>query len=1129
MSSAALTRSRNVSVFVSYSTSDERLANDVVAYLEKRQGTSCFLAPRNIPAGEYWGPRLESEIQGSDVVLLLYTPSSAQSEYVQQEIRWAERERTPIWMLKDPDLKLNEFFGGFGFTKRQAYPLRANDQTACLDSLVASLETIHLKLNLGTGVIDAAANPYPGFGPFNESNTRFYFGREDDCESLANALYDGPRSGDFKPAGAAHETGSNLLLMYGPSGVGKSSLLRVGLPTRVAESDWISKPILFSQYQEGEDRSEFLMRAAWNQLRAHNAAPREDAVASGQLVQAIADLVREQEQKGTRHCIFCFDQMEELFEQRVQKTQIDDFLNDVLHLLRVTGVRILVSFREEALGAVERRVEDLAIPCRRWRIGELSVEKAKECIVGPAQASGVDFQEALADELVNVLARPHGRDLYRHLVYSVEPVSLQLVCRSLWQRVATSHARINTRIHESNLPGEGLTLHERVRRFVEEVVKEYLGNVIDEVAEERVRADTSGRIYSKEQWLEFIQTSLVLFVGQGKGQRRQRVPEVQLPDGTKRVGRFSEELIRTMVNKGLVHRCDDAPEYELVHDVLAETIDREYRGSVMLVPKLNILESSLRDVTQGAASSARTGAGKEPLRGFFNANSTLLNDLEDARQNVYFHEEEAAFLVRCALGHQDQHLPGYRISSLGWAQDLGKNSPHVLAGIIEDGLQVNPEEELEVQQRSDPVRLDVIALLRTPEIRSCLVDRAKNIDHMKGLIAPLRKAALSGTTDVREKACAALLEMEDQQGVEELFTDFREKREREARSTMILLRHAADTTSSHKSYWERWKQLGRWTRLAMLRAMCAFRARQSSARMLLILAVCAPMTAVGAAIPFIFAGYLGASLTLEDAAFGAVKGLFHGVSGGLVWGLTIAGALLLYGVVWRGGRIRAGKADALPILFWSVTGGVIGGIANTIMIAFVYSKPGILDAGWVNTKPATVADMLRQIFWQTRCGFVLPIFGAMLGVGIAWSLAAIMGDPVEAWAADLTSISTIGDAWGVARSIGKKVLKSSWRNAIMVAFAGLLVYCVVVPGPGVCDPSAPMNDAQCSQSPQHLAALPYRAAGLVPVILGGSLALELAFLFSVVSVRIGVKVEESRDFLQSAGPYATPVQPPAAI
>jgi hypothetical protein len=152
--------------------------------------------------------------------------------------------------------------------------------------------------------------------------------------------------------------------------------------------------------------------------------------------------------------------------------------------------------------------------------------------------------------------------------------------------------------------------------------------------------------------------------------------------------------------------------------------------------------------------------------------------------------------------------------------------------------------------------------------------------------------------------------------------------------------------------------------------------------------------------------------------------------------------------------------------------------------------------------------------WGTMHGWIMPLFGAFLGPGIAWSLMAVLHDPKQRFSA-----GGFGSAGRNLRSIfviAGSVLRESWRNAIWLAAGAYVIMKFVHPGPGVCDLIGNPKAISAGCDPHALLA-PFwaRSFGLAFIILGGSLALEIAFLFSLITVRSGFTLNRNPSFLLS--------------
>jgi hypothetical protein len=1062
---------RTFKVFVSYSSRDEGLAQKLVNYLETEGKISCFLAPRNIAPLEEWLPKLSSEIRERNLVLLLYTPHAAESEYVRSEIREADTCGRQVWMVMERNTRLDPWFDRFVFTKRNAFTFDAGQENESFKLLRDALNAEWEKHNRGT--IDPADSPYPGFQPFGKAFENYYFGRGEDARELAEAL--------TQPHNTRDATKDDrLLFLYGPSGVGKTSLLTVGLRKTLPEKNWLGDPILVPDHIKTDSTGYHLMRAALEQLRGSSDSKPASAIQKeaivGEIFAAARDHKSAQDVKYAQH-IFIFDQTEELFGREEQSVQSHEFLNYAKNLLErcwldEVHVRIIVSFREELRGKAELYTEQLQI-APWWRpIRKLSRRQAMECIMEPAKARGVDFDPELAKALAGALAAREGGD------YTVEPRKISQVCKRLWEKAGRMPGGPHSAINAGCLVEWKGSPRERVDGYVRDVLEKDLDEAVKEIAE-RPNLLEGAPNTSQDAKEEFIRLSLLGFVSSRK---RTRVPET-FQNGERCVGRLPGKVVDELVGRGLVRRCGDAPEYELVHDFLAEAIDDKYRGRVAFELSFNQLASTLL-IAQGQES--------------FNRETTLLADLEPARENkLYFREDEAEFLLRCALGDLHKNAQGKTISPFGWAEKLAAASPSKLAEVLHDAL---------AQDRDVSVRLDVLGLLHNAEIRG-------RIEDLRKLYEQVVQLALESEIEVRKAACSVLIAADDQASLQRLFDALKDQRTRgAARMAIGLLRDAVDTLhGTGAAYWPRWKKLALFSRAGILAELAALRLKESFGKIAFITVVSAVFTAIGAAVPFVVVGSFGASLTMGEP--NAAAGFLQGSAGGFVWGFAVSLLLLLYTVIWRGGRIRRSMQDSLAVFAATVLGGFFGGICNSAMIASTFSPDIRAASGWTkNVTDPCVQQAVRtghSLFLQnlldaveTGYAWVLPILGIALGVGVAWSLVRILGDPAEKWAGDQRAIQTPAGAWQSIKTIAGRVFPPAWRNVAAVtlgAFAALVVLQAFKSGVKVAASLPPVG---------------WRTAGISLVVLFGSVFCEIGFLFGVLSVRVGASMGQYPDFLR---------------
>lgn len=82
-------------VFISYS-SKNKTAADAICHVLENNGIKCWMAPRDIPAGSRYGDMIDDAIKFSSVVVVIFSQTAAESEWVNGELNVAFEEQKTI-------------------------------------------------------------------------------------------------------------------------------------------------------------------------------------------------------------------------------------------------------------------------------------------------------------------------------------------------------------------------------------------------------------------------------------------------------------------------------------------------------------------------------------------------------------------------------------------------------------------------------------------------------------------------------------------------------------------------------------------------------------------------------------------------------------------------------------------------------------------------------------------------------------------------------------------------------------------------------------------------------------------------------------------------------------------------
>jgi len=334
--------------------------------------------------------------------------------------------------------------------------------------------------------VQAINRPYPGLRPFEPWESSIFFGRESHTDLLLEIL-----------------DREHVLVVTGPSGSGKSSLIRAGLVPalplgtigrgvgwRVAMMKPGDRPVrrlaqallepdafgveLLQGPEPGAENNEPLRSLAHVQAELTR-GPRS-------LVDLVAD-VRAHSTNQDFDLLLLVDQFEEIFtyEKAGERdvNEADQFVNLLLQAAadKAAGIYVVMTMRTDFLGQCTRFLElPNVINHAGFLTPRLSRDELAKAVSGPARVFGGDLDADLTGELVNA-----GHDDPDQL-----PV-LQHALARMWDlRTAAGdmHPRLTLQdLHAVGGINEALSMH------------------ADEVLAGLSRADESGQVLLHAQWL----------------------------------------------------------------------------------------------------------------------------------------------------------------------------------------------------------------------------------------------------------------------------------------------------------------------------------------------------------------------------------------------------------------------------------------------------------------------------------------------------------------------------------------------------------------------------------------------------------------------------------------------------
>ena len=300
--------------------------------------------------------------------------------------------------------------------------------------------------------------PNPYVGPRSFQKGEKLYGRDRELRDLLDLLI-----------------AERIVLLYSPSGAGKTSLISAGLIPSLQEEGFHVLPIIrvnqeppagLSTHDPNRGDSEKLSTDAAlvnrylfsTLLSLEEELPQEEQTPVDQLARmGLSEYLESRPHTGEvddltdgrASPVLIFDQFEEVLtlDPTDQEGKIA-FFSELGATLRDRNRWALFVVREDYVGALDPYLRP--IPTRlnnRFRLDLLGVGPARQAIQQPVKEAGVDFTHdavhKLVDDLRQIqLQRADGTMEIRPGLY-VEPVQLQVVCYHLWQQLAPDRMEIS--------------------------------------------------------------------------------------------------------------------------------------------------------------------------------------------------------------------------------------------------------------------------------------------------------------------------------------------------------------------------------------------------------------------------------------------------------------------------------------------------------------------------------------------------------------------------------------------------------------------------------------------------------------------------------------------------------------
>ena len=355
-------------------------------------------------------------------------------------------------------------------------------------------------------------SPFKFLDSYTREDRAIFFGRDKEITDLYRRVFE-----------------SKLLLVYGISGTGKSSLINCGLASRFDESDWLPVNV----------------RRGTNIIESLNESLNKQALTPIKKNLSVSEKLQSIYLDHFKPLYLIFDQFEELFifGSSEEKSGFIKLIKEVSD--SETQNHVIFIIREEFLAGITEFEYDLPeIFSNRFRVEKMKRANAIQAVEGPCKVHDIETETGFSEEIIDKLC-PAGND--------IELTFLQIYLDRIF-RIAAEKQPSSKSVFSKEILDRAGSVSDLLGQFLEEQIRE-----LDD-------PDTGMDILKS-----FVSV---------QGTKRQ-MTESEILDSISTFGRgiTEEDLLKYLtrfVDIRILRERDEGGRFELIHDSLASKIYEKF-------------------------------------------------------------------------------------------------------------------------------------------------------------------------------------------------------------------------------------------------------------------------------------------------------------------------------------------------------------------------------------------------------------------------------------------------------------------------------------------------------------------------------------------------------------------------